>query len=181
MLTFFLFEGLMSLYKLGAALLAWTLVVMMGACASSDPDPKTHKEPLRLELSVKAASDVNPDDKGRPAPIVVRIYELRNDGTFKSLDFISLQEKDKALLADDINVRDEFLLRPGDTKNFRRKPDSATRVIGVLAAYRDLPNAVWRTAYELPEARDAAWYRRGSRLRLNINLGAKAIKVTESK
>jgi len=171
----------MSLHKLGAAFAAWTLVTILGACASNDPDPKTPKEPLRLELSVKAGSDVNPDDKGRAAPIVVRVYELKNDSTFKSQDFITLQEKDKALLADDINARDEFLLRPGDTKTFRRKPDSTTRVIGVLAAYRDLPNAVWRTTYDWPEARDAAWYRRDSKLHLNINLGAKAIKVSESK
>jgi type VI secretion system protein VasD len=169
------------LYKLVTALIAWTFVVMLGACASSDPDPKTPKEPLRLEMSVKAGSDVNPDDRGRAAPIVVRVYELKNAETFKSQDFVSLQEKDKALLADDINARDEFLLRPGDSKVFRRKPDSTTRVIGVLAAYRDLPNAVWRTTYDLPEARDAAWYRRDSKLHLNINLGAKAIKVTESK
>ncbi|WP_174365021.1 type VI secretion system lipoprotein TssJ [uncultured Caballeronia sp.] len=171
----------MSLYKLVTALIAWTFVFMLAACASSDPDPKTPKEPLRLDMSVKAASDVNPDDRGRAAPIVVRVYELRNAETFKSQDFISLQEKDKALLADDINARDEFLLRPGDSKVFRRKPDSTTHVIGVLAAYRDLPNAVWRTTYDLPEARDAAWYRRDSKLHLNIILGAKAIKVTESK
>lgn len=171
----------MRFSKLVIASIAWALVVMLGACASSDPDPKTPKEPLRLELSVRAGSDVNPDDKGRSAPIVVRIYELKNDGMFKSQDFLSLQEKDKLLLADDLNVRDEFLLRPGDLKTIRRKPDSTTRVIGVLAAYRDLPNAVWRSTYELPEARDAAWYRRGSKLHLNIDLGAKAIKVTEIK
>ena len=171
----------MRLFKLATASVAWALVVMLGACASSDPDPKTPKEPLRLELSVKAAIDVNPDDRGRSAPIVVRIYELRNDATFESQDFLSLQEKDKPLLADDLNARDEFLLRPGDIKTIRRKPDSTTRVIGVLAAYRDLPNAVWRATYELPEARDAAWYRRGNKLKLTIDLGAKAIKVTESK
>jgi type VI secretion system protein VasD len=171
----------MRLFKLALASIALALVVMLGACASSDPDPKTPKEPLRLELSVKAGGDVNPDDKGRAAPIVVRIYELKNDGTFKSQDFLSLQEKDKPLLAEDLNVRDEFLLRPGDFKTIRRKPDATTRVIGVLAAYRDLPNAVWRSTYDLPEARDAAWYRRGNKLRLNIDLGAKAIKVTEIK
>jgi type VI secretion system protein VasD len=171
----------MRLFKLVTTSLAWTLVVMLSACASSDPDPKTPKEPLRLDLSIKAAKDVNPDDKGRAAPIVVRIYELKNDGTFKSQDFLSLQDKDKALLADDLNGRTEFLLRPGDTKTIRRKPDPETKVIGILAAYRDLPNAVWRSTYELPEARDAAWYRRGSKLQLNIDLGAKAIKVTESK
>src|SRR5476649_1390186 len=106
----------MRLFKLAIASIAWALVVMLGACASSDPDPKTPKEPLRLELSIKAGSDVNPDDKGRSAPIVVRIYELKNDGTFKSQDFLSLQEKDKPLLAEDLNARDEFLLRPGDLK-----------------------------------------------------------------
>ncbi|CAE6848775.1 type VI secretion system lipoprotein TssJ [Paraburkholderia nemoris] len=176
----------MRLFKLAIAPVihkhvACGLVVMLGACASNSPDPHASKEPTRLDLSIAAAKDVNPDDKRRPAPIVVRVYELKNDSTFKSEDFFSLQDKDKTVLSDDLTVRDEFLLRPGDTKAIRRKSDPATTVIGVLAAYRDLPNAVWRATYELPLAPATAWYRSGNRIKLNIDLGADAIKVTERK
>lgn len=162
-------------------LLVCGLVVMLGACASNSADPRTSKEPTRLDLSIAAAKDVNPDDKGRAAPIVVRVYELKNDGVFKLEDFFSLQDKDKTVLADDLTARDEILLRPGDTKTIRRKSDPATTVIGILAAYRDLPNTVWRATYELPPAPATAWYRSGNKIKLNIDLGANAIKITESK
>lgn len=162
-------------------LLVCAMVIMLGACASSNPDPRALKEPTRLDLSIVAAKDVNPDSKGRAAPIVVRVYELRNDGVFKSEDFFSLQDKDKTVLTDDLTARDEILLRPGDTKIIRRKSDPATTAIGILAAYRDLPNAIWRATYELPFAPATAWYRRGNTIKLNIDLGADAIKITESK
>ena len=72
----------MRLFKLAIAPVihkhvACGLVVMLGACASNSPDPHASKEPTRLDLSIAAAKDVNPDDKRRPAPIVVRVYEHR--------------------------------------------------------------------------------------------------------
>jgi type VI secretion system protein VasD len=49
-----------------------------------------------------------------------------------------------------------------------------------LAAYRDLPNSVWRAVYALP-APDKAWYRFSTpKLKLAITLDANAIKVTET-
>lgn len=162
-------------------LFAFAFVAMLGACASDTPNPNTPKVATRLDVSIKAMNDVNPDGKGRPAPIVVRVYELKNDNTFKAADFFSLQDNDKTVLADDLNAREEFLLRPGDAKAIRRAADPATTAIGILAAYRDLPKTVWRATYELPFAADARWYRRGAKVKLNIDLGADAIKVTESK
>lgn len=121
----------------------------LAACASStEPKPK---EPTRLELSIAAENDVNPDDKRRPAPIVVRIYKLKNDVAFNRADFFSLQTQDKASLANDLVKRDQLEMRPGNRKIMRRS-DPETTEIGVIAAYRDLPNAVWRETYALPPA-----------------------------
>ncbi|MFP3740086.1 type VI secretion system lipoprotein TssJ, partial [Burkholderia sp. SIMBA_019] len=51
----------------------------------------------------------------------------------------------------------------------------------ILAAYRDLPNSVWRAVYALPVAPDKAWYRFSTpKLKLTITLDANAIKVTET-
>jgi type VI secretion system protein VasD len=160
-----------------------TLVVAcsltLAACASNDP--KTPREAIRLDLSVMASARVNPDDQKRAAPIVVRIYELKTDSVFNSADFFSLQDKDKTLLTDDLVSRDQFQLRPGEHKTIQTKADPATTTIGVLAAYRDLPNSVWRAVYPLPAAPDAAWYHRSPKLKLTIDLDANAIKVTERK
>ncbi|WP_334039915.1 type VI secretion system lipoprotein TssJ [Burkholderia ambifaria] len=152
----------------------------LSACASSgEPKPK---EPIRLDMRVNARSDVNPDDRGRAAPIVVRIYELKNDGAFNAADFFTLQTRDKTALADDVVKRDELQLRPGEHQTLVRRPDAATTTIGVIAAYRDLPNAVWRAVYTMPAAPDKAWYRLFTpKLKLTIDLEAKAVKITEAK
>ena len=155
-------------------------LLALSACASSgEPKPK---EPIRLDLRVNALPDVNPDDRGRAAPIVVRIYELKNDGAFEAADFFTLQTQDKTVLADDVVKRDELQLRPGEHRTVVRKPDPTTTTIGVIAAYRDLPNAVWRAAYAMPVAPDKAWYRLFTpKLKLTIDLEAKAVKITEAK
>ncbi|WP_175689531.1 type VI secretion system lipoprotein TssJ [Burkholderia anthina] len=154
-------------------------VVLLSACASGEPKPK---EPIRLEMTVDAKADVNPDDRGRAAPIVVRLYELKNEIAFEAADFFTLQTQDKTVLGDDVVKRDEMLLRPGEHQTIVRRPDPAATAIGVIAAYRDLPNAVWRTVYTMPVAPDKAWYRFSTpKLKLKIDLEAKAIRIEEAK
>lgn len=155
-----------------------TLVLLLASCASSDPKPH---EPLRLNLTVSAATTVNPDDRGRAAPIVVRIYELKTDNAFKAADYFSLQDKDKAVLSDDLVKRDEFQLRPGERQTIRRIADAGTTALGVLAQYRDLPHAVWRTVYPLPATPKKTWYRFSTpKLDLTIDLDADAIRITDN-
>jgi type VI secretion system protein VasD len=126
---------------------------------------------------VNALPTVNPDDHGRAAPIVVRVYELKDAGAFKTADFFTLQSQDKTVLGDDLVKRNEWLLRPGDHRTLVRPADPATTALGVIAAYRDLPNSVWRAVYPLPAAPDAAWYHFAPKLKLSIDLGANAIHI----
>jgi len=157
---------------------AVAFALVLSACASGDPKPK---EPLRIDVTVNAASTVNPDEEKRAAPIVVRIYELKTDGAFNAADFFTLQDKDKTVLADDLVKRDQFQLRPDEHVTITRTADPATATLGVLAAYRDLPNSVWRAVYALPVTPDKAWYRFSTpKLKLTITLDANAIKVTEA-
>lgn len=158
---------------------SFSAVLLLSACASGEPKPK---EPVRLELAVNAASDVNPDDRGRAAPIVVRLYELKNDNAFEAADFFTLEKREKTVLADDVVKRDEFQLRPGEHRKIVRRPDRETTAIGVIAAYRDLPNAVWRSVYTMPAAPDKAWYRFFTpKLKLTVDLEAKAVRIDEAK
>jgi len=152
------------------------LALLLTACASHDVSAA--KEPYRLRLTVRATSTVNPDDEHRPAPIVVRIYELRTDGTFNTVDYFSLQDKDTNVLGNDLVRRDEVLLRPGEQRAIQRKTDATTTAIGIVAAYRDLPHSVWRAVYPLSNAPDAAWYRViAPKLNLTVELGTNAIKI----
>ncbi|SAK54715.1 lipoprotein [Caballeronia temeraria] len=154
------------------------VALMLAACTSNGPLPPA--EPLKLTLTINASSSVNPDDQKRPAPILVRVYELKNADTFNQADFYSLQDKDKTVLGDDLAARDQFLLRPGESKTLVRNANEASTTLGVIAAYRDLPNAVWRATWPLPARPTAAWYRRTPKLKLTVDAGSSSITISDA-
>lgn len=134
-----------------------------------------------MTIQVQAAADVNPDAAGRASPIKVRVYELKDGQAFQEADYFSLDDKDKLLLANDLLMRDEFILRPGETRRIERKTNPATQFLGVLAGYRDLAPSHWRVLHRLPEAPDAAWYRAivpAPKVQLVIELQAQGIVLT---
>jgi len=161
--------------------IAWIVVLTVFALpAHAQYAPK---EQTNLDITITAAADVNPDDKERAAPIMVRVYELKSDGTFESADYFSLHNTDKTLLGADLLARDEFILRPGEVKTIRRKSHPDITAIGVLAGYRDLPNANWRAVHKLPPAPEAAWYRAiipANKATLQIQLETRGIRLTSA-
>ena len=156
------------------------MCLWLAACGSGKP---TVKEQTDLQIQVVASEDVNPDGWGRAAPIVVRVYELKSPTAFESADFFTLQNDGKKVLSDDVLTVDEFILRPGDKREIRRKSNQATTAIGVLAGYRELGKSVWRDVYRLPIESDAAWYRStipSKKQKLIVRLGQRTVSITES-
>jgi type VI secretion system protein VasD len=156
------------------------MISLLGLTACASNSEENAREPVEMELQFKASDSVNQDDQKRAAPIVVRLYELKTPETFNDADFFSLQGKDKAVLGDDMAARDQFQLRPGETKTIKRTANSRTTTLGVFAAYRDLPNSTWRATWPMPPSPPAAWYRFFStKLKLVITLDANAIEIAD--
>jgi len=124
--------------------------------------------PPLMQGSIKAGATTNPDVNGRPSPVVVRVYELRGLGAFDSADFFSLFEKEAETLGPDLVGREEYDLRPGETRPYRRQLQADTKFIGVVAAFRDLENARWRQTTPVPAKRSVA---------VSIAIDAKAVTV----
>ena len=140
------------------------------------------KEQTKLVLTIEAAPGVNPDTSLRPSPIKVRIYELKDPGSFSEADYFSLDTTDKVTLAADMLSKDEFILRPGESRTIERKSNAQTTAIGVLAGYRDLPNSTWRVIHKLKEAPAASWMRAllpANKAELTIQLQPQGIALTE--
>lgn len=157
---------------------------MWAVAQSSHAQFSYPREQTKLEITVTANADVNPDDKGRAAPILVRVYELKSEGVFESADYFSLSNNGKALIGSDLLVRDEFILRPGDVKTIRRKSHPDLAAIGVVAGYRDLAQADWRAIQKIDPAPEATWYRSvmpANKVRLQVDLQAKGIQLTPLK
>lgn len=142
-MSFHRFAGLISSLVL-------TLLLMSG-CGSNQPKPP---EPAKLAMSAVAASDINPDDTGRPSPLVIRIYALRALAEFGKADFFALFDKDEQVLAADLVQKDEIIVQPGQTVTLNREFAPDVKFVAVLGAFRDVTRAQWRASTEIPPGAD---------------------------
>ena len=138
----------------GAALL--TIAALVAGCASKPPAPPPPPPPVQMSLSVHLAADGNPDGEGRGSPVVVRVYQLRTDDAFKNLDMDALYYRDKEALAADLVNRDEWTLRPGETRESKWQVASEVRVLAVVGALRSYRNVPWRISVAVPPATNPA-------------------------
>lgn len=149
---------------IGLAAVLAALVIVAGC--SSPPKPTT------VSASLQAGAGVNPDLRRRASPIVVRVYELKSAAAFDGADFVSLYERDQATLAAEMGAREEFILRPGETKQWDKTTAPDTKFIGVMAAFRDIERARWKSIVAIqPNAKNTLAIRAD-----DIGIEAKASK-----
>lgn len=117
------------------------LIAGLVACASPPPPPP----PTVVAATLQAAAKANPDAHNRPSPVVVRLYELKSSAAFDAADFLSLYERDQATLGAEMGAREEFTLRPGESKLWEKTVGTDVRFIGVIAAFRNIERARWKT------------------------------------
>ncbi len=117
------------------------------------PPPKVAVVPKRvLDVDLQAAPQVNPTAGGTSAPLVVRVYLLKADVAFRSADFFSLFDKDQSTLGNDMLLREEVQLRPGDRVAISRELVPDARFVAVFGAFRELERSRWRSILPLPAA-----------------------------
>jgi type VI secretion system protein VasD len=134
-----------AFFKTLTAFAALTALVLLAGCSSLSP----YSTVTKLNLKLTASDQLNPDLNGRPSPIVVRLFELKHPVAFENADFFSLYERAKESLAPDLVASEELELRPGETIELKLSVEEGSRYVGVLAAYRDLPETKWRYTVQI--------------------------------
>jgi type VI secretion system protein VasD len=158
------------LWRLLALLVAMGIALVLSACAAKPPPPPPPPKVYQLQLELTVAADANPDLRSRPSPVVLRLYELRSAAQFDSLDFVTLFDKDQAVMASDIVVRDEWVLQPGETRSMPRKLNPETKFVAAVAAYRDVERSVWRSAAQVLPLQDQT---------LTVQVQRQAVRVSK--
>ncbi|SDR94133.1 type VI secretion system protein VasD [Pseudomonas oryzae] len=128
-------------------LLPLALLLALGGCSALSPWSETTK----LDLTLAGNDRLNPDLSGRPSPIVLRLLELKHPAAFENADFFTLYQRSKETLQPDLVTSEELELRPGETRTLKLSVQPGSRYLGVLAAYRDLPDSRWRLVVPLQE------------------------------
>jgi len=99
-----------------------------------------------LTLTFKADADINPDDNNKkPAPLFVRLYELKSDKQFKNANFIDLYERDKDVLGADMIAKQRLKrIAPGETRKDEYVLDTQTRFVGLFAEFSEYKDASFK-------------------------------------
>lgn len=139
------------------------LICLVAGCASA---PK----PAKVSLNLVASNSVNPDLEGRPSPVVVQIYRIRAADAFNNARFFELYDDAEQVLGQDLVGVTEIEMSPDSNRTLSVEGMTAdTRYIGVLAAYRDIDEARWRSIVETPS---------GEKLDFQVALDALSVVVT---
>lgn len=118
-------------------------LLLLSGCAST---PK----PTIAKVSIVTQSDLNPDSRNRPSPVVVKWYELKSDSEFNRADFFSVFDNEQKALGSDLLNSEIFQLRPGETLKLERPIQPDARYVVVVAAFRDLEHSQWRGVLPIP-------------------------------
>lgn len=136
----------------------------LAGCSTLSP----YSDLTKLDLVLDGSSELNPDLTGRPSPIVLRLMALKHPVAFENADFFSLYQRPREALAPDLITVEELELRPGETRKLKLSLEEGTRYVGLVAAYRNLPDTDWR--YVIPvESQDTT--------HIELALDAEGIRV----
>lgn len=101
-----------------------------------------------LKLVINVDSDVNPDEKGHPSPVFLRMYELKSPTLMEQADFIALYERDTEVLGKDYIAKLELKrLAPGDARVEKHVLNAETQYIALFAEFFDYKNAKYKVVF----------------------------------
>lgn len=121
---------------------------LMG-CTSNPPVQPPPPPPTVINLKIEPAANLNADIKGNGAPVMLRVYELREPAGFNTADFFALFNNEKTTLGADLVRKQELLLQPGEAKTLSLSPDDTVQSVGFFAAFRTLDTARWRALVDV--------------------------------
>ncbi|MBI3560588.1 MAG: type VI secretion system lipoprotein TssJ [Gammaproteobacteria bacterium] len=98
-----------------------------------------------LKLTFKVESDINPDDQKTPAPLFIRLYELKSTKSFAKAGFLELFERDKEILGGDMLAKQRLKrIKPGEDYEVSFVLDENTKYVGLFAEFLEYKNSNFR-------------------------------------
>ena len=98
-----------------------------------------------LKLSFKVDADINPDERKKPSPLFIRMYELKSTKMFNNSDFIDIYERDKEILGADLIAKQKLKrLKPGEDREDSFVLDEKTAYVALYAEFLQYKDSIYR-------------------------------------
>ncbi|MFC3152729.1 type VI secretion system lipoprotein TssJ [Litoribrevibacter euphylliae] len=143
----------------------FAVVVALSGCSSNDPIPLivSHK------VIISVGDEVNPYGGNKSHPIVLRVYQLSESGTFQKSGFIDLYRKDIEVLGGSlVDVHNVPPLVPGEQYTLALDIHRQSQYLAVFAEFANYDNAKSKAVIKLPQDSEAQLVIRVSGLSVSI-------------
>lgn len=140
------------------------LFALLSGCAT------THDPTKPLQLNIAVAANANPDESGRPSPVVVNIFDLKKPQRFRNADYLALLATPRKILRGDmLGIHRINAIAPGSERTLQLALDAQTRHVGIVAELVEFSSVDARATFALQARRTHA---------LTLNISANGITVT---
>jgi type VI secretion system protein VasD len=154
-----------------------TLAIFLSSCHSVEPQEKN-----KVDITLVADKKVNPNEKGQPSPVGIRIYELTGTDAFAMSDYFTITDGSDPELLTQIKKVSDVMIKPGEKRELEITPAADAVALGIVAAYRDINHAQAVTAWPVNRNDERAWYSRWftpPSPALQVDIGSLALSVKE--
>ena len=103
-----------------------------------------------VTLNIYAADNINPNENGNPRPVVVRLYQLKNDVRMENATYDEILLKDKETLEDDMMKVDSFSVFPNELVQVKFERIKEASVLAGVALFHSPKGTSWKTYYAFP-------------------------------
>jgi type VI secretion system protein VasD len=110
-------------------------------------------KPTPVSVLMIADANINPNELGEPSPLVIRVYELKGVKAFNNATYFDFVDDDAKTLGADLIASQEYELTPGEEEDYKREISSEATHLGVVAGFRNIQSATWRTSVELKKSK----------------------------
>ena len=101
--------------------------------------------PSETTIEISSHSQLNPNNKQKPSPVILRIFELKDIEFFQNSSFIDLYDGQNPTLKKALTAQHEKEIWPKSKMSFTFSLKSETKYIGMVAAYRRHSEQSWKT------------------------------------
>jgi type VI secretion system protein VasD len=105
-----------------------------------------------VNMQINAAQYLNPNTQGIAEPLILTIYQLKTPMKFKQASYSDLLMNASQKLGDDLIDKESVEVKPSEKSTHAIQIDTDVKYIGIVASYRDINTAIWRTVVVVPSA-----------------------------